>query len=135
MRTDTDRLVGALLHGWVELLTLFAMLLVALLLMGWSWNRGLRPADRGPAVGWAPLLLGFGLVLLLRHLGDQLWHASIIAAGLVIGGFLARVSRPSGLWLPTMVLAALMGLGLHLSAVLFTLFTLLVLLFSADRGR
>ncbi len=135
MRTETDRLVGWLLHGWVEQITLFAVLLVALILMGWSWNRGFRPAERGPVVTWPLLILGFGMVQLLRYFGDDLLHAAIIAGGLVVAGFLARGIRPFGLWLPAMLLAVLLGLGLNLSALLLTVFTTLVLLFSSDRGR
>ena len=135
MRTNDDRLLGALLHGWVELLTLFAVLLMALAILGWCWNRGFRPADRGPTVGWPLLVMGYGLVLLLRHLGEERWQAIVVAVAVLLAGFLARGIRPFGLWMPALVLASLIGLGLHLSALLFTLLTALVLLFSADRGR
>jgi hypothetical protein len=122
---------SAVYHGWIELLTLFAMLLVALVIMGWSYNRGLRPAERGAVVGWFPLIVAFGLVILLRQMGSSVLLAAIIGAGVLLGGFLSRVVHPGGLWVPIVLLAAFLGLGLNLTALIFTLATALVLLLSA----
>ncbi|MDQ3100454.1 MAG: hypothetical protein M3R08_03635, partial [Bacteroidota bacterium] len=97
---ENDRMWSALYHGWVELLTLFAMLLIALVIMGWSYNRGFRPADRGAIVGWFPLIVSFGMVILLRQMGSAVILAAIIGLGVLIGGFLSRVTHPSGLWIP-----------------------------------
>ncbi|HMC98137.1 MAG TPA: hypothetical protein VKG92_10810 [Flavobacteriales bacterium] len=135
MRTESDRWLGALFHGWVELLTLFVMLVVALAIIGWCYNRGFRPADRGPVVSWPLLLPAHGLMLLLRHLHDDRWSAIIIAAGLVLSGLLGRGAWPRGLWVPVMLLASLLGLGLNLSAIVLTLVMVLVLLLSSGRSR
>ena len=122
---------SALYYGWVELLTLLAMLLVALVILGWAYNRGFRPADRGAIVGWFPLVVAFGMVILLRQMGPSVVLAAIIAGGVLIGGFLSRVTHPGGLWVPIVILASLLGLGLNLSALIFTFATALILLLTA----
>lgn len=135
MRTEADRWLGAVFHGWVEMLTLFAMLVVMLGIIGWCWNRGLRPADRGPLVGWQLLVVSFALLLLVRHFKEGLWPALIIAGGVIVAGLVGRSAHPRGLWVPVMLLAALLGLGLTLSALVLFAVISLVLLFSAKRGR
>ena len=135
MRTEADRWWGALFHGWVELLTLLLMLLVALALLGWAWNRGLRPADRGAMVSTPLLIAGFALILLVRAFAHDVLAAGIVATGLVLAGLLGRSMQPRGLWLPVMGLGALLGLGLNLSALLLLLVTVLALLFSAGQRR
>lgn len=135
MRTEADRWLGALFHGWVELLTLFGMLVIALGLVGWCYNRALRPADRGPLISWALLLPAYGLVVLLRHLHDDLWSSIIVAGGLVLAGLIGRGAWPRGLWVPVMLLAALLGFGLNLSAVVLTLVMAVVLLIGRGRER
>lgn len=134
MRTEADRWLGALFHGWVELLTLAGLLLVGLAIIGWTWNRGFRPADRGPLVSVPLLLAGLSMILLLRAFRNDLTASIIIAAGLVLAGLLGRGTHPRGLWLPTMAFAALLGLGLNLSALLLMAVIALALLFSA-RGQ
>lgn len=126
---------SGLYHGWVELLTLFAMLLAGLVIMGWSYNRGFRPADRGAVVGWFPLIVAFGVVVLLRQMQAPLVLASIIAVGMLIAGLLSRVAHPNGLWVPIVILAGLLGLGYNLSALVFTITTALVLLLTARPAR
>lgn len=129
MRTEADRWLGALFHGWVEVLTLFLMLSVVLALIGWAWNRGFRPADRGPLVPATLLIPAFGLVLLLRQVeGDA--SAWVIAGGLVVGGLLSRGLEPRSLILPVLLIAALLGTGLVLSALLLATVVVLVLLLS-----
>lgn len=135
MRTEADRWLGALFHGWVELVALFGILVLALLVIGWCYNRGFRPAERGPLISWALLLPAYGLVLLLRHMHDQLWSAIIIAAGLALAGLLGRGNWPRGLWVPVMLLASLLGLGLDLSALVLTVVMVVVLLLSSGRSR
>lgn len=135
MRTEADRWLGALFHGWVELVTLFGILVVALAIIGWCYNRGFRPADRGPLISWALLLSAYGLVLVLRHMHDQLWSAIIIAVGLALAGLLGRGNWPRGLWVPVILLATLLGLGLHLSAIVLMVIMVLVLLLSSGRSR
>jgi hypothetical protein len=135
MRTEADRWVGALFHGWVELLTLFVMLFIALAIIGWCWNRGFRPADRGPLVSTALLAVCYASVLLLRHFRDDLVAASIIAVGVLLAGLASRSMHPQGLWIPAMLLAALFGLGFNLSAAVLTLVIALAAIFSARSGR
>jgi hypothetical protein len=131
MRTEADRWVGALLHGWVEVLTLFMVLVVVLAVVGWAWNRGFRPADRGPLVSWSLLVSAIGLVLLLRFFDHALAASFIISGGLVIGGLLGRAIEPRGLIIPVLLIAALLGLGLVMSALVLSAILVLVLLFSA----
>ena len=135
MRTEADRWLGALFHGWVELLTLFLILLVALALIGWCWNRGFRPADRGPLIPVQLLLVAFGLILLLRFFKQDHWPSVIIAGAVLASGWLGRGTHPRGLWTPVILLAALLGVGFNLSAVMLTLVIALALLFSARQER
>lgn len=135
MRSEAERWTGALLHGWVEMLTLFGMLLVAIVLIGWCWNRGLRSADRAGLVPWQLLVTAYALVLVLRHFHGELWSSIIIAVGVALAGLLGRTGSHGSLWVPVILLAALLGLGLNLSFLVLTLLIMLVLLFSAGRGR
>jgi hypothetical protein len=119
----------------VELLTLFTVLLIALALMGWAWNRGFRPADRGPLVSAPLLLAGTAMIVLLRSFREELVPAIIIAVGLILAGLLSRVTHPRGLWIPAMAFASLLGMGRNLSALALGLVILLALLFSARQQR
>lgn len=129
MRTEADRWLGALFHGWVEVLTLFLLLTVVLALIGWAWNRGFRPADRGPLVPTTLLIPAFGLVLLLRQVQGDV-SAWVIAGGVVLGGLLSRGLEPRSLILPVLLIAALLGTGLVLSALILSSVVVLVLLLS-----
>lgn len=129
MRTEADRWLGALFHGWVEVLTLFLLLTLVMALLGWAWNRGFRPADRGPLVPLSLLVPAFGMVLLLRQVEGEV-SAWIIAGGLVLGGLLSRGLEPRALILPGLLIAALLGTGLVLSALLLAAVVMLVLVFS-----
>ncbi|MBK8499142.1 MAG: hypothetical protein IPL52_10055 [Flavobacteriales bacterium] len=135
MRTEADRWLGALLHGWVELLTLFGILLLVLAVIGWCYNRGFRPADRGPLVPVQLLLVSYALILLLRHFRQDLWSAGIIAAAVLLSGFIGRSAHPRGLWLPAIAFAALLGLGLNLSALLLASAIALASLIGARQQR
>ncbi len=135
MRSESARWTGTLLHGWVEVLTLLGMLLVAVVLIAWCWNRGVRPSDRQGLLPWPLFLSGAALTLLLRHFDQGLLPAVIIAAGVMIAGVIARVGTHRGLWIPIMLLASLLGLGLNLSFVLLMLLIMIVLLISAGRDR
>jgi hypothetical protein len=135
MRTASDRWLGALFHGWVELITLFGALFLVVLLLGWCWGRALRPADRGALVH-VPMLLGaFGLVLVLRAYHHTWWAPLVIAGAMLIAGVLSRVVRPVGLWILVTLVATLIGLHLHLSALLLVVLSALALLFSSGQRR
>jgi hypothetical protein len=129
MRTESDRLFGALFHGWVELLTLLLLLFVVLSLWGWANNRGYRPAERGPNTPWLLLLMCFALVALLRAVEASWPVAAVIGGALLVGGLVGRVVREMPLWLPAIALAVLLALGHVLSALVLaaTGFLLLVL--------
>lgn len=135
MRTEVDRWLNAFSHGWVELLTLLGMLAVALVIIGWCYNRGFRPADRGPVLRLPVLIICAGLVVLLHYFRNELWPAIIIGSTVLIAGFLSRNVHPRGLWLPIVIMSALLGLGLHLSAVLLAAAIAFAALFSARQQR
>lgn len=135
MRTEAERWTAALFHGWLELLTLFGMLLAALLLIGLCWNRGLRPSDRPALISWSLLLASYALAVAVHRFEDALPAAIVIAAGVMLAGLIARVSGQRGLWIPVTLLASLLGLGYNLSFVLLTVLIMLVLLLSAGRDR
>ncbi len=135
MRSEAERWTGALLHGWVELLTLFGMLAVALVLIGWCWNRGLRTSDRRGPLPWMLLITAYALTLVLRFFHHDLWPSLIIATGVIIAGLFGQADHHRGLWVPVMLLAALLGLGLNLSFIVLTVLIMLVLLLGAGRGR
>lgn len=129
MRTESDRLFGALFHGWVELLTLLLLLFVVLSLWGWANNRGYRPAERGPNTPWLLLLVCFALVAVLRAVEASWPVAAVIGGALLVGGLVGRAVREMPLWLPAIALAVLLALGHVLSALVLaaTGFLLLVL--------
>lgn len=135
MRTLSDRWLGALFHGWVELLSLFGVLLLAVVVLGWAWGRALRPADRGPAVNVVMLLGAYGCVLLLRALPVNAWAALIVAVAVLVAGALSRMVRPLGLWWLLGITATLIGLHLHLSALLFVVLSFLALVLSPGQRR
>ncbi len=135
MASISDNGVGMLFHGWVELLTLLLMYLAALVIIGWCWNRGFRPADRGPLVPLQLLVVGYGLILLLHHFDGERWPSLIIGGAVVLSGFIGRGTHPRGLWTPIILMASLIGLGLNLSALVLLLVIALALLFSARQGR
>lgn len=132
--SSNDPAVAQAFHGWTGALTLFVAYLVALLVLTWCWNSRLRPVDRSGLVPWPLLIGGFGLLLLLRHWQEAWPQAGAITAGLVVAGLLARNVRPHGLWIPGILLAALIGMGMHLSALLLFLVALVALLISGERS-
>jgi len=134
MRTESDRLMGALFHGWVELLTLLLLLFVALTLWGWFFNRGFRPADRGPNTPWILLLTCFALVAVLRAVEGAWPVAAVIAGAVLLGGLLARAIREVPLVLPALLLSVLLALGHLLSAGVLTAVGALLLLFNTRRA-
>lgn len=135
MRTELDRWLDALSQGWVELLMLFGMLVAALTIIGWCYNRGFRPADRGPVLRLPVLIICAGLVVLLQYFRNDLWPAIIIGSTVLLAGFISRNVHPRGLWLPIVIMSALLGLGLHLSAVLLAAAIALAALFSGRQQR
>ena len=135
MSAEMTRIVGSLFHGWWELFTLFVGLLISAGLLGWSANRGLRPAERGPLVQAIPFILAFALLLIVRHVQDDRWNAIIIALSTTIAAFLVAKSGTRAPVLPLMMVATLLGFGLHLSALILLLAGVLVLVFSRSTSK
>lgn len=133
MKTEADRLWPALFHGWVELLTLLLLLFVVLSAWGWARNRGYRPADRSGTTPWSLLLIAFGLVLVIRALAVGPVHIAVLAAALLLAGWLGRVLKENSLWIPGILLAALLGAGTVLSAIVLAVVGFIVILLSAKR--
>ncbi|MFZ1688347.1 MAG: hypothetical protein WAU70_13040 [Flavobacteriales bacterium] len=120
-------------HGAIEGLTLLLVLFVVLSVWGVLNNRRFKPSERGGIIPWMLLFFAFALVLVLRAF-DGPWPLAIaISVAVLVAGFLGRVVKEKDLWLPAILLAALMGMGYMLSALLLALFGGLVLLFSARR--
>ncbi len=134
MRTEHDRLLGALFHGWVELLILLLLLFVVLTLWGWANNRGYRPAERGPNTPWVLLLVSFALVAVLRVLKADWPVALTIAGALLVGGLIGRAVRERPLLLPALLLSVLLALGHVLSALVLAGTGFLLLLFNTRRA-
>lgn len=135
MRSEAERWTGALLHGWVELVTLFGMLAVALVLIGFCWNAGLRASERRGALPLLLLMTAYALTLVLRFFHDGLLPSIIIAVGVTVAGLFGQRDHHRGLWIPVMLLATLLGLGLNLSFLVLTVLIMLVLLLGAGRSR
>lgn len=125
--------VPELFHSWVGLASLFALITIALLLMGWSHALGARPAERASVLPWSLLLVCYALALLLKHFQEDTWQVLLISGAVLLGGVLSNAVAPRGLWLPAVLLAALLGTGLLLSTLVLIAATVLVLLLSAGR--
>lgn len=119
-----------LFQGGMEWLTLLVLLAVVLQLWGWAADRGVRPADRGRQALWPLVLVAFGLAAVLRVLQTDWPVAVAIVAAVLVAGLLSRIIEGFRLGLPAMLLAALLGLGHVLSALVLSVAGLLVLLIS-----
>lgn len=138
MRAMRSRLIewmDALPAGIGGSVVLFLQLLVAVVLIGWAYNRGFRPTDRGPMVRRPLLIIGYGLALVVQHVHNIWWQPAIIAAAVIVAGFFGRNSYARGLGVPVMLLATLLGYGLVLSAIALTTLTVLVLALSPAGKR
>ena len=134
MWSATDPSMALLFHGWVELLTLLLLQFVALFLWGWANNRGLRPSDRRQVPAWPVLLTSYALVLVLRAVDGEWPVVAAIAGAVLIAGLIGSSGSDRALWLPAMLLAALIGLGFLLSALILIVVGFLFLLFTRKRS-
>jgi hypothetical protein len=126
---------GLVFHGVWELLSLFILLWLAAWIMGWVTNRSLRPAERSAPVNSLALICSFALLILLKRVpGDHL-HLLIVSGAMVITAIIAASSGTRRPVLPLMVLGALLGLGLNLSALVLVITSVLVLLFTRPRSK
>lgn len=120
-------------HGAIEALTLLLLLLAVLTVWGWLNNRRFKPSERGGIIPWMLLIFAFALVLVLRAF-DGPWPLAIaICVSVLVAGFMGRVVKEKDLWLPAILLAALIGMDYMLSALVLAFFGGLVLLLTARR--
>ena len=133
MKTEADRLWPALFHGWVELLTLLLFLFVVLSAWGWARNRGFRPADRQTNTPWALLLATFGLMLVIRAVTFEPFLVGVLALAVVLAGWISKGAKGAALWIPGVLLGALLGTGHMLSAIVLAASGFVVILLSAKR--
>ncbi len=120
-------------HSAIEALTLLLLLLAVLTVWGWLNNRRFKPSERGGIIPWVLVLFAFALVLVLRAF-DGPWPLAIaISVAVLVAGFLGRVVKEKDLWLPAMLMAALIGMDYMLSALVLAFFGGLVLLLTARR--
>ena len=134
MLTANDRVMGALFHGWVELLVLFVLLFLLLTLWGWVYNLGFRPADRGSNTPWVVLLYCTILIAVLGAFEAPWTMAALLAGAVVFAGLASGAVRERPFVLPAVLLAALMGMGYLLSAGLLAMLGTLLLFFNTRRG-
>ncbi len=122
-------------EGTGDIAVLLLQLLVALVLVGWAYNKGFRPVERGPLVRLLWLTLAFGTALLVRHIHDELWQPVIIGGSVIVAGLFGRNSNGRGMGVPMVMIASLLGLGFVLSAMALTLVAVLVYLLSPVKKR
>lgn len=135
MREQVTEWMHWLPKGTGDVLVLLLQVAAALVLVGWAYNRGFRPVERGPVI--RPLLLvpAFGLALLVRHIHSEVWQPVLIAGAVILAGFFSRSGYGRGLAIPVIMISALLGLDLQLSAAALTLVAVLVYLFSPAKKR
>lgn len=129
--------------GWLHLLpegtgdavVLLVELVVVLALVGWAYNRGFRPVERGPLMRLPLLTLSFGVALLVRHINTEPWQPAVIAAAVIIAGLFSRSGNGRGMGIPMVMIAALLGMGFVLSAVALTVVAVLVYMLSPVKKR
>jgi hypothetical protein len=101
--------------------TLFLAILFCTVVLSWAWNRGFRAADRGSLLQPLLVIMSFGTALLLTHMKDHLYAAIVVAVGMLLAALLTKNERVKAPWIPMMILAALLGFDLKLSALVFLL--------------
>lgn len=117
-------------EGTGALVVLLVEVFVALALVGWAYNRGFRPTERGGLVRLPLLILAYGLALLVRHIHAEQWQPVLISAAVIIAGFFGRSGHGRGMGVPMMMIASLLGLGYILSAATLTVVAVLVYMLS-----
>ena len=135
MRERIAEWMHILPEGTGDVVVLAVELFVVLALVGWAYNRGFRPVERGPVVRLPLLTLSLGVALLVRHVHAEVWQPAIIAAAVIIAGFFGRGDNGRGMGVPMVMIAALLGLGFALSAIALTVTAVLVCLLSPVKKR
>lgn len=135
MRERITEWMHLLPEGTGAVLVLLLQVFVALALVGWAYNRGFRPVERGPVIRLLLLIPAFGLALLVRHIHSEVWQPVLIAGSVIIAGLLSRSGNGRGLGVSLMMIAALLGLDLMLSAMALTMVAVVVYLLSPANKR
>lgn len=135
MNTAGGHWLETFLLGWKELVAMGVILLVVSFLLTWIANRRLRPVDRGPALNVPMFLAAFALYMIAHHVQDDRMSALIIAGGLVVAGVVISKSGTRAPVISMIMLAVLLGYGLHLSALVLFVTAFLFLLFSGPASK
>lgn len=135
MSPEERHFAGLVFHGWWELCTLFVLLWIAALIMGWAVNRSLRPNERTGPVNGVALLSAFALLVVVRFVKADHLDVIIAAVGLVFAALIASRSGTRSPVVPLMLIGLLLGLGLNLSALVLFITAVLVLLFTRPRAK
>lgn len=135
MGEHAERFMGSFFQGWKELVLLFFLLLLAAIVLSWLANRRLRPVDRGPALSVPMFVSSFGLLILARHFQHDRWSAVIIAMGLAVAGVVISKSGSRAPVLAMIMLAVVLGFGLHLSALVLFSAAFITLLLSRPASK
>lgn len=135
MTPELRHFAGLAFHELWGLLSLFVILWLVAWVMGFVTNRSLRPAERSAPVNSLALICSFALLIVLKRVpGDNL-HLLIVSGAMVITAIIAASSGTRRPVLPIMLLGALLGLGLNLSAIVLAVTSVLVLLFTRPRSK
>lgn len=122
-------------EGTGEVLELLIQLLVVLALIGWAYNRGFRPVERGPLIRLPLLIPAYGLALIVHSFEGAIWQPLVIAVAIIIAGFFGRFNQGRGMAVPVMLVATLLGFNLELSAGALTVVATGVYLLSPVKQR
>lgn len=114
---------------------LLSVLLGVFALVGWSYNSGFRRTERGPLVRGVLFVMAATVLLVMRHAGTAGWRYGILAGALLIGGLAGRNIHPRGHWMLLIALAAIMGAGWVLTALVLVAFTVTALFLSPAERR
>lgn len=135
MTPELRHFAGLVFHELWGLLSLFIILWAAAWIMGWVTERGLRPAERSAPVNSIALLCSFALLIVLKRVpGDHL-HLLIFSVAMLLTAIIAARNGTRRPIVPIMLLGALLGLGLNLSAIVLAITSVLVLLFTRRRSK
>lgn len=111
------------------------VLFVIMLAITIAYNRGFRRTERGPVFRLPLFLLAGSTVLLVRHVHEMPWKIGLGVAVLLVAGLIGKRIHPRGLWMLMVIIAAGIGLGWVLSALVFSAFLFIVLLLSPTERR
>ena len=124
------------LPGYLQGDVVMACILVAVVFaLTIAYNRGFKRTERGPLFKLPLVLLAGGVALMMRHLHEPAWRYGLLGLAVVIGALAGRSVHPHGLWVPVIVLAALLGSGWALTALMLALGLFLLLFLSPTERR